>query len=346
MTLTVPPNALTKAIPFSIQPITNKTEGGLGPAYRLGPDGMTFATPLQLSIRFDDHDLEGTFAEALSLAYQDGKGAWHGQKIVKLDQAGKTLTISTTHFTDEAMMPGIRISPTKATVYVGGKDLFISLTIFQCTDPGFWDRLLSRPRDCTPTNIQVNRDWTLDGPGKIQFATMPARPNSLNDPINGQMYTPPASKPTPNVAYVKVTTSAQIWNPATGEMFAGPRTFQTQITILDRGYRATGSTGGVALSGVICDLEKPFTIIGTADIAYTYNFNPSSATGGTGSYSLPQYLLGATGGYTVEGADTDHPTIVWQTVTTAGIGTPVARSRNVGYEIPLVPLEGDECGSN
>lgn len=35
LTLTVPPNALTETIPFSIQPITNKAESGLGLAYRL-----------------------------------------------------------------------------------------------------------------------------------------------------------------------------------------------------------------------------------------------------------------------------------------------------------------------
>jgi hypothetical protein len=85
LTLTVPPNALAETVPFSIQPITNKAVGGLGLAYRLEPDGMTFTTPLQLAVRYDEHDLKGTIPEALSLAYQDKQGRWHLQKSLKLD---------------------------------------------------------------------------------------------------------------------------------------------------------------------------------------------------------------------------------------------------------------------
>src|SRR5713101_839974 len=48
LTLTVPPNALTETVAFSIQPIANKAEGGLGLAYRLEPNGKTFTTPLEI----------------------------------------------------------------------------------------------------------------------------------------------------------------------------------------------------------------------------------------------------------------------------------------------------------
>jgi len=54
--------------------------------------------PLEISIRYDDHDLEGTVPEVLSLAYQDKGGAWHMQKVIKLDKDKKTITVSTTHF--------------------------------------------------------------------------------------------------------------------------------------------------------------------------------------------------------------------------------------------------------
>jgi hypothetical protein len=87
LTLTVPQNALTETVAFSIQPITNKAGGGLGLAYRLEPDGKTFTTPLEISVRYDEKDLEGTVPEALALAYQDKERAWHAQKSAKLDQA-------------------------------------------------------------------------------------------------------------------------------------------------------------------------------------------------------------------------------------------------------------------
>jgi hypothetical protein len=64
LTLTVPQNALTETVPFSIQPVTSKFETGLGLSYRLEPEGKTFATPVDISVHYDDHDLEGTFPEA------------------------------------------------------------------------------------------------------------------------------------------------------------------------------------------------------------------------------------------------------------------------------------------
>jgi len=119
LTLTVPPNALTATLPFSIQPITNKSEGGLGLAYRLEPNGKTFTTPLQISVHYGDHDLDGTVAEALSIAYQDQQGTWHPQGSAALDQNAKMLTITTTHFTDWSFLSRLRIFPETATVRVG-----------------------------------------------------------------------------------------------------------------------------------------------------------------------------------------------------------------------------------
>lgn len=89
--LTVPPNVVSELVSFSIQPITNKADNGLGNAYRLEPDGRTFSTPLEISVSYDDKDLEGTVPKALSMAYQDGKGAWHAQRSTKLDQSAKTI---------------------------------------------------------------------------------------------------------------------------------------------------------------------------------------------------------------------------------------------------------------
>jgi hypothetical protein len=73
MTLTVPLNALAETVAFSIQPITNKAAGGLGPGYRLEPSGRTFSTPLMISVHYDDRDLKATVPDAFSIAFQDEK---------------------------------------------------------------------------------------------------------------------------------------------------------------------------------------------------------------------------------------------------------------------------------
>ena len=142
LTLTVPQNALTETLSFSIQPITNKFGGGIGLAYRLEPSGKTFSTPFQVSVHYNDHDLEGTISEGLSLAYQDGQGAWHLQKSSRLDKEKKTLTVSTIHFSDWSFLTRLKLSPSKTSLHVG-ETLFIGL--FLCEEPVLLDKILSRP---------------------------------------------------------------------------------------------------------------------------------------------------------------------------------------------------------
>ena len=112
-----------------------------------------------------------------------------------------------------------------------------------------------------------------------------------------------------------------------------------------QGYRASGQDGPVVYSGVICSLEKPFEITGTHPLyLYPFKFVPSSATAGTASYRVKWKLMSAegSGSYTVEGADSDTPRIVWQSKSTATI--PVIQLSGSGpMTFNLVPLETDEC---
>lgn len=328
LTLTVPQNALTKTLPFSIQPITNKAGNGLGLAYRLEPNGKTFTTPLEISVRYDEKDLEGTVPEALSIAYQDKEGAWHAQKSARLDQAATTLTISTTHFTDFAILAGIQISPVKATVYVNEE---IHVHLIQCKEPGFWGRLFSRRLDCSPAP-RGSDSWVLRGPGRINYEW-----------AKGVGYMAPAKKPTPNRAVVEVTIDFNLRNQNTGESFTERRTFSTKITIIDRGYRATGSTADLTYSGVICDLEKPFTVSGSV-IGYKFQFTPSSATAGTVTITAAGMSVKAQGGgtYTIEGADTDRPRIAMK-ANVVGHSPVGSRTGSGTVYIDLVPLEKGEC---
>jgi hypothetical protein len=93
LTLTVPQSALTETVSFSIQPITNKSEGGLGLAYRLEPNGQTFATPVEITFKYTNGDLEGTAAEFLGAAYQDRERRWHILNSIHVDQPSGTLTV-------------------------------------------------------------------------------------------------------------------------------------------------------------------------------------------------------------------------------------------------------------
>lgn len=331
MTLTVPANALTETIPFSMQPITNKAGGGLGLAYRLEPDGRTFATPLQISVRYDEKDLEGTIPQAMSIAYQDEKRTWHAQRA-KLDEAAKTLTVAVTHFTDYAFLSRMKMSPTKATLRPGETQV---LTLVHCRNPTLLGRVLSRPQTCESTEWFNEDVWEVQGPGTVESAG----PSTA-------VYTAPGRKPTPNVAHVLYPYRFEDWDEARSALVIHQGVFTAEITIVNRGYKASGSDGPTSYSGTVCSLEEPFTIIGTNDaLVLTNKFTPAgggrSGTGTTvGGFSGLSW--NGSGSYKVDGFDSDNPWIIFDVSTTV-TGLPLKGSGSGTAHIVLNRLETDEC---
>jgi len=334
LTLTVPQNAIAETVTFAVQPVTNKFDGGLGSSYRLEPVGKTFTNPLEISIRYDDHDLEGTVPEVLSLAYQDKEGAWHMQKVIKLDKDKKTITVSTTHFSIWSLIFRTKLSPSKATLRVGES---LDISMLRCNGPGFIDKFLDSSVNCK-AGWGYGDKWKLLGEGK------------LTQDYPRMVYTAPARKPTPNVATVVFSYLDEQKCPdsdnSKGECYIWvQQSYKSEITILDRGYRATGSDGPVVYSGVICSLEKPFTVTGTHPIfIFPFKFEPSSATAGTASYKTGSSGISASGSgsYTIVGLDTDTPRILLQSHSTAT--SPVITTSAGGTAtINLAPLKTDEC---
>jgi hypothetical protein len=366
LTLTVPEDALTETLPFSIQPVTNKFEAGLGLSYRLEPEGKTFATPLDISVHYDDHDLEGTFPEAFSLAYQDKDGAWHMQQGIELNKDKKTVTLAATHFSVYAFIYLYRLSPAKATVHVGESVKILATYCHPVRTLLLW---LGKDSVCDhgqPDYLGANSAWKLQGEGKLTF----------DNGSPAVIYTAPGKKPTPNVATVLFAEQADVIKvrvdrpcTAADEIPVGIRgkndqkivpphmptkcydmvkmvpeldTVRSVITIVDRGYRATGNEGDIVWSGEICSLEEPFTVLGSP-MNSKVDFKPSSPTEGT--YTATQNGYGVTvassGTYKIEGAATDKPRI-------AIMGSGTVRSRagavttsGTGY-IDLVALD-TEC---
>lgn len=117
----------------------------------------------------------------------------------------------------------------------------------------------------------------------------------------GVIYTAPAKKPTPNTAYVGFTYEFKEWD-STGHshvIFSIP---QTTITIIDRGYRATGRNGDIVFSGVICSLDKPFIVNASWLTPIETKFDPAA---GTWAFSTKYAMLSYSGNgtFTIEGAD-------------------------------------------
>ncbi len=73
VSLTVPAGALSQTTTISLQPIENKAFLGLGAAYEFSPDGLKFAKPAQLVVKYAAGSLDGTSPEAIGIAFQDEK---------------------------------------------------------------------------------------------------------------------------------------------------------------------------------------------------------------------------------------------------------------------------------
>jgi hypothetical protein len=353
LTLTVPQNALTETVPFSIQPVTDKFEAGLGSSYRLEPSGMTFDTPLDISVHYDDHDLESTIPEALSLAYQDKDGAWHAQNGIDLNKGTKTITFSATHFSDYALIWRLRLLPAKATLHPGES---VKILPTDCAPVGvFWNALhyIAGMSEICGDGWGYDSDWKLVGEGK------------LTQDWPRLIYTAPGKKPTPNVATVVLynpKAMLPIPRPCTERdgyvsgknsekwilrtrcyNFVPGQSVESVITIVDWGYKVSGQDGPVSYSGVVCDLDRPFSVTTTmGPLTFPTKFEPHDAASGIATWGATYYARGAgSGPYSVTEDGSGYKITLHMASSVSLAGRTAGGSGDA--HIVLTPLEGNEC---
>lgn len=337
VTVDVPPNAVTAATDFRITPITNLGMGGVENAYRLEPNEPKFAVPIKVSFKYDAEDFKDAAPESFVVAYQDPTGVWQVFRSADIDRASKAITISTTHFTDFSLWT-FQLSPKKATLRVGETQV---ITLVGCLREGGIANTIRRwlgagPINCMTANVHDSSSW------KVNYGTIVPSGDTKNSTA---LYTAPAKKPNPNVDTVRFVYSLRFADK--GQDAVDVR--KSEITIVERGYRATGQDGSVTYWGVICNLEEPFTVNGQHPLMlFPFKFQPSSAATGTMTYSARNgnITTSGSGSYTIEGAETDHPSIVINTRSTASI--PVKTTTGGGKAtIKLVPLgpEAKDCGN-
>lgn len=101
LTLLVPPDAVTTSTRFTVTRIASMARGAVGPAFRLGPEGATFAAPVTLTFRAPALPPGMTLA-GVGIETQDAAGFWH-RVASTVDAAAGTVTASTHHFSDWAL---------------------------------------------------------------------------------------------------------------------------------------------------------------------------------------------------------------------------------------------------
>ncbi len=229
LTLTVPANAVANSTTLSIQPISNAAPGATGSAYRMLPDGQTFAVPVKLSFAYDDQSLRGSDPDALGVVYQNGQGFWRSLKTVQRDTVNHTLTVSTSHFSDwTSHLTGLQLQPGEASVAVGKS---IGLLLVSCNTYEVGEDLQSLALACVPPFLTATTSgWAVNGaPGGVTGLGLVAKTSGIS-----ATYTAPATKPSPN----RVIVSAELVGAAKKTIFA------SNITIIDDSWsgRATATT--------------------------------------------------------------------------------------------------------
>jgi len=112
-----------------------------------------------------------------------------------------------------------------------------------------------------------------------------------------------------------------------------------------KSYRVSGHYQRLVFSGLICDLEKPFTVNGKSMLDFTFQFTPSSPTAGSVAITVSGHGItgNGSGSYTVEGVETEQPKM---TVTASYTGTYPGVGSAIGVgplSMELLPLESSEC---
>ena len=345
--LDVPAKAVAKVTNFSIQSLTNMAPGGLGDAYRLEPNGQTFSTPVKLTFKFSDQDINGSAPEVLLVSYQDNAGAWQSLKDPVIDNQNQTYTVTTQHFTDYALRHGIHIEPPHQTVRYGQST---NLKLVGCEDEEGWIHELLGDVSMVCRDLEASHlYWSTDNGSIVEAGTRTAKYTA-----NGGLGTATVKLP----FYLRGSrTSAQ------------KGTFTATITITGA-YKASGQNGPVSFSGTICSLSKPFKVtVGMPPLSFDINFVPSETalpvknrngqvlppdpryepySQGTFSYEMTSGLLHMSGNgtYDVVEGNTDHPKIICDESSKAksllrGIGS----SGSGWATIQLNISDTNECGN-
>jgi len=170
--VTVPAGAFAAPTTVEIQPITNTAHGGFGSAYRITPEGLSTPVPMTISFNADDAALDGSALNALRIATQDAQGRWSAQRAPQRDAAARTVSVSTTHFSDWAVTTDIRLKPAGAAVPVSQS---LDLIAVSCRGISM-DEITMALEPCQETGVIPGefQDWSVNGVvgGSSAFGTV------------------------------------------------------------------------------------------------------------------------------------------------------------------------------
>lgn len=115
LSVNIPAGILNTDTTISVQPITNNAPNGLGTAYRLGPSGMHFSSPITLRFSYASDTIQ--VPELTGVAYQDTDGIWYEPPDYSVDSLTQTVSAAVNHFSDWTDFEEVNIYPVRATLW-------------------------------------------------------------------------------------------------------------------------------------------------------------------------------------------------------------------------------------
>lgn len=222
LSIDIPAGALASDTDITIQPITNTAWGGIGGGYRLTPDGLTFAQPVDLVYDVAPEDLAGSAPAFLGVAFQTDEGFWQVVESASYDESAGTFTATTTHFTDYSLIQGLQIRPYSASIGTGGT---VNLEVKYCHEEVIGGVIIVYNCDDELAPLGTFSNWSVNGiaggnatVGRVQI---------LGGDDMKARYTAPTSVPQNNPVAVSVDVAV------TG---GGSQTLVSNITIGGQWY--------------------------------------------------------------------------------------------------------------
>jgi hypothetical protein len=196
--LVIPAGAVSKATTITLQPVENTAPAGSGQSIRLLPHGVQFAKPITIQFSYTAEDQTSSLTQALGLAYQDEQGFWRFATNPIVDKTKKTVSVTTTHFSDWTLANWFRITPRYEHTPEGGIVSLQVVDYFISSEDGAKDPFETIPkemymRDAKPLDARYIKNggkgtaWQVGGPGEVvgngSAATYTA-PDYVNKPTD------------------------------------------------------------------------------------------------------------------------------------------------------------------
>lgn len=176
--LTIPAGAVSEPTKITLQSVENTAPAGLGESIRLLPHAIQFKKPVTVQISYADVAAKMGSTQAMGLAYQDEKGFWKFAANPVVNKTTKTVSVSTTHFSDWTLAHWFSLKPRYENTPEGGIVYLQVVDYFINSEDGSKDPFDMLPkdmymRDAKPLDPRYVKNggkgtsWQVGGPGEI-----------------------------------------------------------------------------------------------------------------------------------------------------------------------------------